>query len=99
MQIQFNTGRQYTRHGQRIIAELCDDCTILFHDLDRMIAGEIEPRDPELVKAFWQSKDSAARAVMRAYDAGRYERTKRADHAAFYEGGSIAAALWNEAGA
>lgn len=48
MHVQWNTGRQYTAHGQRIVAEVRGD-VVLFRDIDRMIYGEITAPLPELV--------------------------------------------------
>jgi hypothetical protein len=63
--IHFNTGRNYTIHGQRISATLHDDSKITFYDHDRMIDGECE-----CVGEFGQN------AVMAGYDHA-YKSTKR----------------------
>lgn len=69
--LRFNTGRQYAPEGQIIEAELLriEACPILgddvyavrFNDVTRGIRGEVQVSD------FTQS------AIMRQYDAGRYE--------------------------
>jgi hypothetical protein len=41
--IVFNTMRPYSRHGQRIAADFHTDDTIVFVDVDRGIAGVIDP--------------------------------------------------------
>ncbi len=40
MRAQWNTGRQYTANGQRIVAEVRED-GIFFNDIDRMLWGKI----------------------------------------------------------
>jgi hypothetical protein len=42
--IQFNTGRWYTEHGQRIVA-VKHDSIIYFHDIDRGINGQFDAAD------------------------------------------------------
>jgi hypothetical protein len=37
----WNTGRSYSKHGQRITAVLLEDGRVLFHDHDRMIIGRL----------------------------------------------------------
>ena len=39
--IKFKTGREYTEHGQRIVARLLDNGDIVFLDIDRGIDGVI----------------------------------------------------------
>lgn len=43
--IHFNTGRLYTKHGQRITATLHDDNVVTFWDHDRMVHGEFTMGD------------------------------------------------------
>lgn len=38
-QVAFNTGRAYTKNGQRIAARVLDDGRVLFVDVDRNISG------------------------------------------------------------
>lgn len=51
----FQTGRQYTREGQRIawaVTNLFEDgwCEVTFHDLDRCVEGRsVLPKAPEAV--------------------------------------------------
>lgn len=60
--IQFNTGRQYSKQGQRIVAAQVDDGRIFFVDLDRCIDGMITAPNAELTEA----------SVLKAYDANQY---------------------------
>jgi hypothetical protein len=69
--IQFNTGRKYTVHGQRVVATLHDDGTFTFHDIDRMVTGEVEAPDAD-------AYSFTERMVMEAYDNIRYTNTTRA---------------------
>ena len=39
--IKFNTGREYSKNGQRIAASLQDNGDIVFNDIDRGICGII----------------------------------------------------------
>lgn len=68
--IQFNTGRRYTGYGQRIVATLHDDGVVTFHDIDRMITGELEKIDDPA--CFNQT------VVMEDYDHNHYQGTSRA---------------------
>lgn len=43
----WNTMAPYTRHGQRIQAEVTNDCKVLFSDFDRHICGVLEAEVPE----------------------------------------------------
>lgn len=61
--IRFNTGRHYTREGQRIAAKITDDGGIFFVDVDRMVDGFVEP---ETVKTLQLTL--TARDVLWAYD-------------------------------
>lgn len=64
--IHFNTGRQYTVHGQRISATLHDDGkTVTFWDHDRMVNGE------------FQSECLNRLDVMYYYDRGLFKNTTR----------------------
>jgi len=40
--IHFNTGRQYSSHGQQITATLHDDGAVTFWDHTRMVDGEFK---------------------------------------------------------
>lgn len=69
MKIQFNTGRGYTAHGQRIIALVeKDQSRIRFKDIDRGVCGAI-PIQPHL-----RTDDAYTlqQIVMANYDAGNY---------------------------
>ena len=57
--IKWNTGRQYSEHGQRIVAGMLRGF-VVFYDIDRGIFGIV---DTELTQ--WD--------IMLAYDAGNYE--------------------------
>ena len=59
--IQFNTGREYTEHGQRIIATQLDDGQIVVLDLDRhidlMLPATVEFTQADIMQAYdhgWQ---------------------------------------------
>lgn len=72
--IQFNTGRRYTREGQRIVAMLHEDGVVTFMDHDRKIAGEFDICDAPFDR----------RTVLDTYDCGAYRMSSRAmspDHA------------------
>ena len=68
--IKFNTGREYTEHGQRITATLQENGDILFVDVDRHIKGLISApgftRD-EVAQFFFNQSE-----IMRAYDKNEY---------------------------
>lgn len=68
--IQFNTGREYTEHGQRITATLQENGAIYFVDVDRHIKGLIEfpgfTRE-EVAQFFFNQS-----AIMAAYDKNEY---------------------------
>ncbi|MER9178922.1 hypothetical protein [Mesorhizobium sp. M0767] len=68
--IHFNTGRNYTKHGQRITATLHDDGVVTFWDHDRMVHGEFLHAVPE-----WPFNQAV---VMDAYDTNTYKNTTRA---------------------
>ena len=72
--ITFNTGREYTEHGQRIAAALLDNGDIYFVDIDRGIDGTIKAngltrQDVVDLGLFTQ------RAIMADYDNGLYAWT------------------------
>jgi len=93
MTVMFNTGRQYTAHGQRIIATLHDDLVVTFHDIDRMIDGEFELAS----LALWMmSKEAAAMLVMRHYDNGQALGSPRSHLDAFQRDGANRATLWED---
>jgi len=69
--IKFNTGREYTKNGQRIAATLQDNGNIVFADIDRGIYGIIDAGGLTLddilsLNCFTQ------RVIMEDYDANRY---------------------------
>lgn len=76
--IYFNTGRQYTAAGQRIIATLHDDGQVTFHDIDRCITGEYT----EVIPEFFGRQN-----VMAAYDQGTWSGSKRAWEDGMLRGG------------
>lgn len=86
--IHFNTGRKYTPLGQRISATIYrGELVVTFYDHDRMIDGEIEIGSP----ALWDmNEEQAASIVLRAYDRGDYERTKRSYEDGMQRGGANA---------
>lgn len=47
MRTQWNTGRLYTTHGQRMTALVLEDGSVLFKDKDRMIDGVITKARPD----------------------------------------------------
>lgn len=67
MQFQFNTGRQYSEHGQRIVVKTASD-GIRFHDVDRGIEGFIKCNPVHL-----ESKSEIKEILMFCYDRGIYE--------------------------
>lgn len=68
--LKFNTGREYTDQGQRIIATLQENGAIHFDDVDRHIKGLIEfpgfTRE-EVAQFFFNQS-----AIMAAYDKNEY---------------------------
>ena len=66
MKHQWNTGRQYDKHGQRMVA-LIDDCCIRFSDLSRNINGAVP-------LGMWAQTEKYAieTLVMTNYDFGNY---------------------------
>lgn len=75
--IQFNTGRKYTAEGQIITATLYTDGIVTFYDSSRMIDGGYATNTTALAE---KSDDTIAAQVLRAYDTGTYERSKRSFH-------------------
>lgn len=68
---QWNTGRHYDKHGQRIVAQADTDANrILFSDLSRNISGYIP-----LVSWLQTDNYSLERLVMANYDFGNYVAT------------------------
>ena len=78
--IRFNTDRKYTVHGQRIIATEHPDGVVTFHDLDRMIDGELTRRVDDRTAL-------TASFVLSQYDQGNYTGSSRAWKDAFMRGG------------
>lgn len=76
--LDFNTGRKYTAHGQRITATLHDDGVVTFHDHDRMVDGEFP---------LGQHCQFNQTEVMHWYDSGTAQGTKRSWVDAFQKGG------------
>src|SRR5262245_26411080 len=68
--IQFNTGRKYTADGQRIVATRRDDGTVTFHDIDRLITGELRCKATEA--------EFTKENVLSEYDRLQYDNTSRA---------------------
>lgn len=75
--IRFNTGRLYTKFGQRITATLHDDGVVTFHDHDRMVDGEF--------KLYGDRFDKSV--VMHAYDLNIAKQTQRSWQDAMMEDG------------
>ena len=72
MKIQFNTGRQYSANGQRIVAEFTyadryGNPGILFNDLDRHIDGFIP------WEGLMDCRVTLKEVVMFNYDHGNYK--------------------------
>lgn len=65
--LQWNTGREYDEHGQRMVIEQ-DPITgvVTFHDLSRQLWGEVVGLPTGLEEA------ELYRTVMEAYDYNRY---------------------------
>ena len=60
--LQFNTGREYSEHGQRVIATLLDTGNIILVDLDRhidlMLLAGVGFNQREIMQAYdhaWQT--------------------------------------------
>ena len=62
--VTFNTGRKYTAAGQRIVAFLFNDGTVIFRDVDRCIDGVFTNKPTTGLRQSW---------VMQEYDYNRYE--------------------------
>lgn len=74
MKFGFNTGRLYTRDGQRISVEIRDDHSVLFNDHSRGIDGKLDVKiSPDLPK--WRIIE----AVMHHYDRNQYGWDSAAD--------------------
>jgi len=70
--LKFNTGREYTKNGQRIAAALQDNGDIIFVDVDRQIdgvisAGALTCDDVLALGCFTQ------REIMASYDQNQYD--------------------------
>ena len=68
--IQFNTGRHYTEHGQRIVA-VKDNNVIYFNDIDRGIDGMFDASDDTFGPV-----ELSKFIVMSRYDNNNYEWPK-----------------------
>lgn len=66
--ISFNTGRAYSRMGQRIVATLHDDGIVTFYDHDRQIDGYFR---------LGQHCRLTQTEVMHWYDSGTYQSSRR----------------------
>ena len=66
----WNTGRPYTKNGQRISATLIDG-VIYFSDIDRGIAGQIEPSADML--PYVERSGININGLMSAYDKCEYK--------------------------
>jgi hypothetical protein len=75
--IRFNTGRLYTKAGQRVTATLRDDGVVTFMDHDRGVSGEFK-----LCGDRFDEK-----IVMEAYDHNVAQQTRRSYEDGFYAGG------------
>lgn len=76
MKFQFNTGRLYSQHGQRIVVEVLDK-GLIFNDIDRGVSGHIAEENLEC--AALQPWDRTCKAdikplLMWCYDHGHYNR-------------------------
>ncbi len=96
MQVQFNTKRHYTEHGQRIIATLHPDNVVTFYDIDRMVDGQFEFDSTDELQRFFKDKESAAQIIMQRYDWHAYKRTKRSSDDAFTDDGCNAVTRWKD---
>jgi hypothetical protein len=72
MILKFNTGREYTKNGQRIAASLQDNGDIVFVDVDRQIDGVISAGaltcDDVLELGYFTQRE-----IMASYDANQYD--------------------------
>lgn len=69
MRHQWNTGRPYSEHGQRIVAEVVNE-GIIFNDIDRHVSGLIPCYVPPMVDS---SRANFKEFVMFNYDFGAYK--------------------------
>ena len=69
MKHQWNTGRQYDEHGQRMVAQVERDC-ILFSDLSRHINGAVPLGD--YLQSHRLDAYTLEALVMTNYDFGNY---------------------------
>jgi hypothetical protein len=69
MKHQWNTGRHYDEHGQRMVAQVEDDC-ILFSDLSRHINGSIPLG--KFLQGHRLDRYTLESLVMTNYDFGNY---------------------------
>lgn len=65
----FNTGRLYTRNGQRIFWVQHDNGWLYFDDRDRMVDGWLK-RDPNMLAL---NAEPSPKWLVNCYDAGKYE--------------------------
>jgi len=72
--VQWNTGRQYDAHGQRMVA-VVDEANnqLLFHDLSRGIPGAIPLGDYALGRGL--DKYAIEQLVMANYNFGNYSHS------------------------
>ena len=70
--LKFNTGREYTKNGQRIAAALQDNGDIIFVDVDRQIDGVISAGaltcDDVLELGYFTQRE-----IMASYDQNQYD--------------------------
>lgn len=70
MRTEWNTGRQYTADGQRIVATFDRDTgRALFTDYSRRISGTV---DLSAIAEFIESPRDLQAAIMQAYDGNTY---------------------------
>lgn len=70
----FNTGRLYTRHGQRIYWHQCADGWLYFRDVDRMVDGWLKRQSHDLAEPI------RPRWLVDAYDRGMFAPSVPGDH-------------------
>jgi hypothetical protein len=66
----FNTGREYSEHGQRIAWGIAGEGIVAFADIDRNICGTLALAP---IEVFGDVLPITRREVLAGYDATRYE--------------------------
>lgn len=77
--VHFNTGRLYSKHGQRISATRYGDGRVTFYDHDRMVDGEF--------RSAWRPSEPLRQEVMIRYDQMDYKSSQKSREDGLYAGG------------